>query len=122
MHKQKGLIVYIYERQKKFALYSAMSSRTGCEMKEATASSILLVVVQLAALSIGEAQQSRSVRWIGYPFTGFRPPKEFLEAMHKLGYTEGRNIITGYRVTEGRDGRQVIENHISGDHGTEWSG
>jgi hypothetical protein len=99
-----------------------MSSRTGCEMKETTALSILLVVVELAALSIGEAQQSRSVRWIGYPFTGFQPPKEFLKAMDKLGYTEGRNIVTEYRVTEGRDERQVIENHISGDHRIEWSG
>ena len=35
--------------------------------------------------------------------------------MHKLGYTEGRNIVIEYRVAEGRDERQVIENHISGD-------
>jgi len=57
-------------------------------MKEATALSILLVMVQLAALSIAEAPQPRSVRWIGHPFTGFQPPREFLKAMHKLGCTE----------------------------------
>jgi putative ABC transport system substrate-binding protein len=54
-----------------------------------------------------QAQQAGKVRRIGYLFTGFQPPKEFLEAMGTLGYVEGKNIAFEYRAAEGREERLV---------------
>jgi putative ABC transport system substrate-binding protein len=50
-------------------------------------------------------QQPASVRRIGYLFTGFQPPREFLEAMRSLGYIDGKNIAIEYRSAEGREER-----------------
>jgi ABC-type uncharacterized transport system substrate-binding protein len=49
------------------------------------------------------AQQTGKARRIGYLFTGFQPPAEFLGAMKNLGYVEGQNIIFEYRGAEGRE-------------------
>ena len=60
----------------------------------------------LLALSVpAEAQQAPKVRRIGYLFTGFQSPKEFFDAMGRLGYVEGRNITYEYRAAEGREDR-----------------
>ena len=60
----------------------------------------------LGALNSGaHAQPSTTVKRIGYLFTGFEPPKEFLDAMNRLGYIEGKNIAFEYRSTEGQEQR-----------------
>jgi ABC-type uncharacterized transport system substrate-binding protein len=65
-------------------------------------------------ISQAHAQPSTTVKRIGYLFTGFEPPKEFLEAMNGLGYVEGKNIAFDYRATEGREQRlpQLAEDLI----------
>ena len=60
----------------------------------------------LFALSFSaEAQQPNKVPRIGYLFVGLQPPKEFLQAMAKLGYIEGKNFAFEYRAAEGREER-----------------
>ncbi|MBI2531283.1 MAG: ABC transporter substrate-binding protein [Deltaproteobacteria bacterium] len=60
----------------------------------------------LFALSFSaEAQQPKKVPRIGYLFVGLQPPKEFLQAMAKLGYIEGKNFAFEYRAAEGREER-----------------
>jgi ABC-type uncharacterized transport system substrate-binding protein len=68
---------------------------------------VLALCVLLLALSFpAEAQQqATNVRRIGYLLTGFKPPKEFFDAMNKLGYVEGQNIAFEYRVAEGGEER-----------------
>jgi len=60
-----------------------------------------------AIFTLAQAQQPKKVWRIGYLFTGFQPPKEFLDGMHKLGYRDGTNIVIDYRVAEGREERLV---------------
>ena len=52
-----------------------------------------------------EAQRPTKILRIGYLFVGLQPPKEFLQAMGKLGYVEGQNIAFEYRAAEGREER-----------------
>ena len=74
-------------------------------MRRAGVLSILFVVVLFAVAVIAQTQQAPRVRRIGYLFTGFQPPKEFLEAMGRLGYVEGKNIAYEIRAAEGREDR-----------------
>jgi putative ABC transport system substrate-binding protein len=60
-----------------------------------------LLVTPLAA----GAQPARKVYRIGYLFTGLLPPKVFLQALHELGYVEGRNLALESRGAEGREDR-----------------
>jgi len=55
--------------------------------------------------AVAQAQQTKKVPRIGYLFVGLQPPKEFLQAMAKLGYVEGKNIALEYRAAEGREDR-----------------
>jgi putative tryptophan/tyrosine transport system substrate-binding protein len=64
-----------------------------------------LLTVFLLTVSSAKGQQAPKVRRIGYLFTGFQPPKEFLEAMGRLGYVEGKNIAYENRAAEGREER-----------------
>ena len=52
-----------------------------------------------------QAQRPTKIPRIGYLFVGLQPPKEFLQAMAKLGYVEGKNIAFEYRSAEGREER-----------------
>jgi putative tryptophan/tyrosine transport system substrate-binding protein len=63
------------------------------------------VLLALFLPAVAGAQLSTTTRRIGYLFTGFQPPKEFLQAMNQLGYIEGKNISFDYRATEGREER-----------------
>jgi putative ABC transport system substrate-binding protein len=51
------------------------------------------------------AQQPPTVRRIGFLFSGFQPPKEFLDAMGQLGYAARKNLAIEYRDAEGREER-----------------
>jgi ABC-type uncharacterized transport system substrate-binding protein len=52
------------------------------------------------------AQQHRpTVPRIGFLLTGFKPPKEFFDAMGRLGYVDGQNITYEYRIGEGGEKR-----------------
>jgi putative ABC transport system substrate-binding protein len=64
-----------------------------------------LLTVFLLTVSSAKGQQAPKVRRIGYLFTGFQPPKEFLEAMDRLGYVEGKNIAYENRAAEGQEER-----------------
>jgi len=52
-----------------------------------------------------EAQQPKKMARIGYLFTGLLAPKEFLQALHELGYVEGKNIAVEFRAAEGKENR-----------------
>jgi putative ABC transport system substrate-binding protein len=73
-------------------------------MKKAAFISILIVAVLFAVAVPAEAQQQKVPR-IGYLFTGLLPPKEFLQALHELGYIEGKNIAVEFRSAEGKEER-----------------
>jgi putative ABC transport system substrate-binding protein len=52
------------------------------------------------------AQQHRpTVPRIGFLLIGFKPPKEFFDAMGRLGYVDGQNITYEYRNGEGGEKR-----------------
>ena len=65
----------------------------------------LLASVLLVTVSVANAQQMKKFARIGYLFVGSQPPKEFLQAMGRLGYVEGRNIAFEYRAAVGREER-----------------
>ena len=65
----------------------------------------LLTAALLSTAPFVEAQQAKKVPRIGYLFTGLLPPKEFLQALHELGYIEGKNIAVEFRAAEGREER-----------------
>jgi len=65
----------------------------------------LLTAALLSIVPFVEAQQAKKVPRIGYLFTGLLPPKEFLQALHELGYIEGKNIAVEFRAAEGREER-----------------
>jgi putative ABC transport system substrate-binding protein len=52
-----------------------------------------------------EPPQAGKVYRLGYLFVGLQPPKEFLEAMGRHDYVEGKNIIFEFRSAEGREER-----------------
>jgi len=64
-----------------------------------------LIAVLLALCSSAEAQQPTKLPRIGYLFVGLQPPKEFIQAMGKLGYVEGKNIAFELRTAEGKEER-----------------
>lgn len=74
-------------------------------MRKAVLLSILVVAVPLAVGVLAEAQQSKKVPRIGYLFVGLQPPRDFLDAMAKLGYVEGKTIAFEYRTAEGKEER-----------------
>ena len=61
---------------------------------------LVLLSFILASGHLVHAQQGESIRRIGYLDTGFKPPKEFFDAIHKLGYFDGQNIIFENRSVE----------------------
>ena len=64
-----------------------------------------LSVVFLAFSFPTTAQQSKKTPRIGYLYVGLQPPKEFIQAMARLGYIEGKNIAFEYRGAEGHEER-----------------
>jgi putative tryptophan/tyrosine transport system substrate-binding protein len=67
--------------------------------------SVFLISAAMDVGSMVQAQQVGTIRRIGYLFTGFHPPKEFSDAVGKLGYIEGKNIVYENRSAEGREDR-----------------
>ena len=60
---------------------------------------IALSALLFALCFSAEAQQSRTVFKIGYLGAGgSAPPQAFLQALHDLGYVEGKNITIEYRT------------------------
>jgi putative ABC transport system substrate-binding protein len=68
---------------------------------------VVFMFIGLLFLSsvLAHAQQPKKVVRVGYLFVGLQPPKEFLQALAKLGYVEGKNIAFEYRAAEGREER-----------------
>ena len=81
-----------------------------CAMKKAVLLSILVVVMQLAAELIVDAQQPEKVPRIGYlvssePATESARSEGIRLALRELGYIEGQNIAIEYRYAEGKNDR-----------------
>jgi putative tryptophan/tyrosine transport system substrate-binding protein len=79
-------------------------------MKKAVLLSILVVVMQLAAELIVDAQQPKKVPRIGYlassdPATESARAEGIRLALRELGYIEGQNIAIEYRYAEGKNDR-----------------
>ena len=79
-------------------------------MKKAVLLSILVVVLQLAAELIVDAQQPEKVPRIGYlassdPATDSARSEGIRLALRELGYIEGQNIAIEYRYAEGKNDR-----------------
>ena len=79
-------------------------------MKKAVLLSILVVVMQLAAELIVDAQQPEKVPRIGYlvssePATESARSEGIRLALRELGYIEGQNIAIEYRYAEGKNDR-----------------
>jgi putative ABC transport system substrate-binding protein len=72
-------------------------------MKKPDASILIATIVLLFGVAAEAQQQPNKIRRIGYLFTGFHAPKELLDAMRKLGYVDGHNIVFEYRAAEGRE-------------------
>jgi putative tryptophan/tyrosine transport system substrate-binding protein len=47
-----------------------------------------------------QAQPTEGLRRIGFLYDGFKPPKEFFDAMQALGYVDGQNIFFDHRYAE----------------------
>jgi len=64
----------------------------------------LVLGAMLVALSFpAEAQQPKKIPRIGYlTVVGSAPSKAFLHGLRDLGYIEGKNILIGFRTTEGK--------------------
>ena len=61
---------------------------------------ILSALLFTLCLHAEAQQQTTNIRRVGYLLAGFKPPKEFFDALNKLGYVEGQNIAFEYRVSE----------------------
>ena len=62
----------------------------------------LVMPLLLACLHLGEAQQPKAYR-IGYLLgRGSSPPQEFIQALHNLGYVEGKNIAIEHRSADNK--------------------
>ena len=66
---------------------------------------LALCVILFAFLGYSSAQQPPTVQRIGFLFSGFQPPKEFLAAMGQLGYAALKNLTIEYRDAGGREER-----------------
>jgi len=80
---------------------------SGCAMKKARLSSILIAVLMLAVAVIAEAQQPKKIPRIG--FLGALSPSSisarieaFRQGLRELGYVEGKNLVIEYRWAEGK--------------------
>jgi ABC-type uncharacterized transport system substrate-binding protein len=63
----------------------------------------LLATALLTTASLGESQEEKKIRWIGYlAGSGSSPNQAFVQGMRDLGYAEGKNIAFVYRTAEGR--------------------
>ena len=67
----------------------------------------LLVGLTLASVHLAEAQQPKKIPRIGYlsntdPASESTRSEAFRAGLRALGYTEGQNIATEYRYTEGK--------------------
>jgi ABC-type uncharacterized transport system substrate-binding protein len=69
------------------------------------AGTFAIVLTFAFGVAVATAQQPKKVPRIGYLFVGLQPSKEFLQALAKLGYVEGKNIAFEYRAAEGREER-----------------
>ena len=74
-------------------------------MKNTSWFSTLIAATLLTVGVAAHAQQPNKIPRIGYLFTGSQPPKDFLQAMAKRGYIEGKNFAFEYRAAEGREDR-----------------
>jgi ABC-type uncharacterized transport system substrate-binding protein len=84
---------------------------SGCAMKKARPSSILIAVLLLAVAVIAEAQQLKKIPRIGYlsaldPAADSARNEGLRLALRDLGYIEGQNIAFEYRYAEGRPDRE----------------
>jgi putative tryptophan/tyrosine transport system substrate-binding protein len=62
---------------------------------------IALILCGLSVLCLStQAQPTEGLRRIGYLYDGFKPPKEFFDAMQALGYVDGQNIFFDHRYAE----------------------
>src|SRR5688572_5461293 len=76
-------------------------------MKKVAVPSILIAAILLAVAAIAEAQQPKKVPRIGYlTSVDSAPSKAFLQGLHDLGYTEGKNILIEFRTTESKSERR----------------
>src|SRR5262245_33881553 len=63
----------------------------------------LLATFLLAIAFLAEAQEPAKVRRIGYlSGRGSSPPQEFVQALRKLGYEEGKNIAIEHRSADSK--------------------
>ncbi len=74
-------------------------------MKNTSWFSSLIAATLLTVGVAAHAQQPKKIPRIGYLFTGNQPSKDFLQAMAKRGYIEGKNFAFEYRAAEGREDR-----------------
>ena len=67
---------------------------------------LILMIVVLNVETVAEAQQPTKVARIGYLSGGGSSlPQAFVQSLHDLGYSEGKNLTLEYRTTEGNTGR-----------------
>jgi putative tryptophan/tyrosine transport system substrate-binding protein len=83
---------------------------TGCAMKKAGLSSILVAAAVLAIGVIAEAQQPKKVPQIGFLIGASATSvaarlDAFRQGLRYLGYVEGKNIVIEYRYAEGKSDR-----------------
>ena len=76
-----------------------------CAMKKTSWFSIFIAATLLTLEVVANAQQPKKIPRIGYLFVGLQPPKEFLQAMAKRGYVDGKNIAFEFRAAEGKEDR-----------------
>ena len=63
---------------------------------------LLLIGFVLAAIDIAEAQQPKAYR-LGYlSGRGSSLPREFIRALHNLGYVEGKNVLIEHRSADSK--------------------
>jgi ABC transporter substrate binding protein len=74
-------------------------------MKKKITALVLCAMLFALCLPVEAPQQPTKVARIGYLFTGLQPPKDFLEALGKLGFVEGKNMAFEYRTAEGKEDR-----------------
>src|ERR1051325_1200049 len=65
----------------------------------------LYALVFAMIVPVAAQQHWPTVPRIGFLLTGFKPPKEFFDAMSRLGYVDGQNITYEYRNGEGGEKR-----------------
>ncbi len=74
-------------------------------MKKSDLSSILVATLGFLFVVNAHAQPPKKIPRLGYLFVGLQPPKEFIQAMAKRGYVEGKNIAFEFLAAEGREDR-----------------